>query len=115
MSSIIKAVDASIIPLRKKDLFKGAIPSKIFESLAMKKPVLLGVEGEAKELFIDQGKCGLFFEPENAEELTDRIVKLYNDKALMEELGNNGREFVVKKFNRIFIAGNFWDYLSEQK
>jgi glycosyltransferase involved in cell wall biosynthesis len=115
MSSIIKAVDVSIIPLRKIDLFKGAIPSKIFESLAMKKPALLGVEGEAKELFIDQGKCGLFFEPENAEDLSEKILELYSNNELRKELGENGRDFVMKKFNRDILAENFWNYLSGQK
>jgi glycosyltransferase involved in cell wall biosynthesis len=110
-SSIIKAVDVSIIPLRKIDLFKGAIPSKIFESLAMKKPVLLGVEGEAKELFIDQGKCGLFFEPENAEDLSKKILQLYSDKDLLNELGENGREYVMRQFNRCMITDKFWSYL----
>ena len=64
MQDILMATDASIIPLRKLDIFKGAIPSKIFENLALKKPIILGVEGEAKELFIDEAKAGLAFEPE---------------------------------------------------
>ncbi|MCE3279631.1 MAG: glycosyltransferase family 4 protein [Bacteroidetes bacterium] len=58
MPSIVAASDIALIPLKRLDLFKGAIPSKIFENLAMKKTLLLGVEGEAKELFIDQGNCG---------------------------------------------------------
>jgi len=57
MPGIIGAIDAAIIPLKKIDLFKGAIPSKIFEYLAMKKPLVLGVDGEAKDLFIEKGKC----------------------------------------------------------
>ena len=58
---MIRHMDAAIIPLKKLELFKGAIPSKIFENLALKKPVLLGIEGEAKELFIDSAKAGLAF------------------------------------------------------
>ncbi len=57
MPVIIAAADVAVIPLKRLDLFKGAIPSKIFENLAMKKPILLGVEGEAKQLFIDEGNC----------------------------------------------------------
>ena len=37
MGSIIKEIDVSLVPLRKIDLFLGAIPSKIFEILAMEK------------------------------------------------------------------------------
>jgi glycosyltransferase involved in cell wall biosynthesis len=45
MPFVLRSVNAAIIPLRKLDLFLGAIPSKLFENLAMEIPVLLGVNG----------------------------------------------------------------------
>ena len=108
---IINSIDALVIPLRKTDLSEGTIPSKIFENLAIKKPILLGVEGEAKELFIDEGKCGLAFEPENAEDLTKKILMLYNDRNLLHQMGENGRKYVSEKFNRDLIADKFWNHL----
>ena len=104
MPSVLKSVNAAIIPLKKLDLFKGAIPSKIFESLAMQLPVLLGVDGEARELFINKGKCGLYFEPENTQELVDAILKISSDKELCNTLGVNGRNYVNENFNRDTIA-----------
>jgi len=112
MPEVIQASNAAIIPLRKLDLFKGAIPSKIFETLAMKKPILLGVEGEAKDLFISEGKSGLFFQPENALDLSEQILKLYTDKDLVTFLGERGRKYVDQKFNRDKIAEEFWNFLS---
>jgi len=111
MQNILLSINASIIPLRKLDLFKGAIPSKIFENLALEIPILLGVEGEAKELFIDNGKCGLFFEPENANSLVDKILYLIDNKAFAKELGENGLSYVSKEFNRDIIAENLWQKL----
>lgn len=104
MPSVLKSVNAAIIPLKKLDLFKGAIPSKIFESLAMQLPVLLGVDGEARELFINKGKCGLYFEPENTQELVDAILKISADNELCNTLGVNGRDYVNENFNRDTIA-----------
>lgn len=112
---IIKACNASIIPLKKIELFKGAIPSKIFETLAMKKPILLGVDGEAKKLFINDRKCGLFFEPENPDDLSDKIIKLYSDRNLLYQLGENGRQFIIEKFNRNKIADDFWILIQNKK
>jgi glycosyltransferase involved in cell wall biosynthesis len=103
--------DAYIVPLRKLDLFKGAIPSKLFEPLAVGKPILLGVEGEAKELFIDQAGGGIFFEPENALALTNAITTLFNNRQLAEELGNSGRNYVNNYFRRDKIAETFWQQL----
>ena len=113
MPEIVAAIDASIIPLKKLDLFKGAIPSKIFENLAMQKPILLGVEGEAKALFIDEGNCGLAFEPENDLELSEVILKFYQDKNLREQLGKNGLNYVESKFTRDQIAVKFWNFINE--
>ena len=107
MPNIVKAVDVALVPLKKLDLFLGAIPSKIFENLAMKKTLLLGVDGEARELFINQGKAGFYFEPENEEELVDRINQLNNNRSELILFGENGRNYVQEYFNRNKIAKEF--------
>lgn len=111
MGGIIKEIDVSLIPLRKLDLFLGAIPSKIFEILAMEKPLLLGVNGEAKTLFIDEGDCGWYFEPENVDDLKTKIEAILNDKEEIRVKGLNGRQYVSEKFNRSTIVGKFYDFL----
>ena len=113
MQSIIMQVDATVIPLKKLELFKGAIPSKIFESLALKRPVLLGVEGEAYDLFIEQGKCGLGFIPEDYNDLAEMILYLYNNAENCIEFGNNGLKYVSENFNRDKIAEEFITELSK--
>lgn len=107
MPHIVAAVDAAVIPLKKLDLFLGAIPSKIFENLAMKKPIILGVEGEAKTLFIEQAKAGVAFEPENHNELAEAVLKLSQNPALCKEMGGNGLTFVSAHFTRDLIAEKF--------
>ncbi|NQV02916.1 MAG: glycosyltransferase, partial [Bacteroidia bacterium] len=111
MPDVIREIDLSIIPLRKLDLFKGAIPSKIFESLAMGKPILLGVEGEAKALFIDDGRCGIAFTPEDATSLMEAIRKLHSDKVLYNELSENAYIYVSKNFNRDKIFIDFQQFI----
>lgn len=113
MSSAIAACDAYIVPLKKNDLFLGAIPSKLFEPLAMGKPILLGVDGEARELFIEKGKGGLFFTPEDSEELASNIHKLYANKDSLISLGENGKQFVTANFNREKIAKSFFTKLEK--
>jgi glycosyltransferase involved in cell wall biosynthesis len=115
IGSIIKEIDVSLVPLRKLDLFMGAIPSKIFEILAMEKPILLGVDGEAKELFINEGKSGWFFEPENLNDLEKKINKIMNNKPEIIIRGKNGRKYVSEKFNRDTIVQNFYAFLIEME
>lgn len=111
MPQIVMASDVSVIPLRKLDLFLGAIPSKIFENLAMEKPVILAVDGEARELFVNQGQCALYSEPENTEELVKNVLLLANDPELRKQLGKKGRAYVEQSFNRDTIAQKFYNTL----
>jgi glycosyltransferase involved in cell wall biosynthesis len=97
--------------LRKIDLFKGAIPSKIFEILYMKKPLLLGVAGEALQIFVKDAQAGLPFEPENGADLASRVNLLADNPQLSEELGKNGHKYIMKNFNRNQIAQDFWNFI----
>ncbi|UOY08825.1 glycosyltransferase family 4 protein [Muricauda sp. SCSIO 64092] len=69
----ISILDAALVNLRKSDTFKTVIPSKIFELAAMHKPILLGVEGESRDL-VEKYDIGIPFEPEN---MTDFIEKAH--------------------------------------
>jgi len=111
MPKIIASIDVSIVPLKKMDLFLGAIPSKIFENLAMEKPIILGVDGEAKSLFIEQGNCGIYVEPENTEQLVNAVLQLSQQPELRKQLGKNGRKYVIEHFNRDAIASKFYQQL----
>mgnify|MGYP000955717110 CR=1 FL=1 len=111
--ALMRSIDAVVVPLRKNDLFKGAIPSKIFEALALGKPLLLGVEGEARDLFIEQGRSGLFFEPENPRALADAVLKYDRDRALVASHGANGERYVREHFDRARISERLWEALNE--
>ena len=78
----------------------------------MKKPILLGVEGEAKVLFIDEGKCGMAFEPENAKDLAEKINLFYANPVQRKEYAENGLKYVSEKFNRDTIADKFWTVIT---
>ncbi len=74
-------LDVSIIHLRRTDLFSTVIPSKLFECMGMGIPVLHGVEGESAEIVEREG-VGEVFEPENVDELVERLMRLMSDPAL---------------------------------
>lgn len=111
MPAIVKSINVALVPLRKLDLFKGAIPSKIFENLAMKVPVILAVDGEAKKLFVEDGNCAVFVEPENAEAMAAAVLRLYLNRDELNTLAENARNYVNQKFNRTKIAEGFFKEL----
>ena len=107
MRGLLPLFDCSIVPLRKSPLFLGAIPSKIFENLACGVPVVLGVEGEAKDLFVEQGQCALSFEPENESQLADCLLTLAQNDGIQDQLKEKGIDYVKKSFNRVVVNDEF--------
>ena len=105
--SYVDAVDVAVIPLKKMDLFLGAIPSKIFENLALAKPLLLSVDGEARRLFIDEGSAGLFIEPENSQMLAEKSLYLEANPDVVKTMGANGQSYVQKFFMRKKITADW--------
>ncbi len=108
--SIIHKLDLFCVHLKKNDLFKTVIPSKIFEGMIMKKPILMGVEGEARDI-IEDAQCGLSFEPENSDDLVEKIFMLRDTINLKDELGENGYKYVVNNFDRKKIASEYFEIL----
>lgn len=95
--------DATLVSLKKFELFNITLPSKTFDALAIGKPVLIGVDGEAREI-IEKADAGLFFEPENGESLANCVLKLYNKKDLCQKFGANARLYAEKYFTREHLA-----------
>lgn len=95
-------LDASIIHLRKTDLFTSVIPSKLFECMGMAIPVLHGVEGESADI-VEQTGVGLRFEPENAEALCESMRKLADDKELFQQFKQQGPT-AAREYDRVVLA-----------
>ena len=98
--------NVSMVLLKKSDLFEMVIPSKIFESMAMQKPVILGVEGESCEVS-ETARSGLCIEPQNAAALARCVAELADKPELCKELGQNGRRFVTEYYDRRLLAANY--------
>ena len=103
---------ASLVLLKKQDLFLTVIPSKIFESMAMKKPIILGVQGESCDI-ITEAKSGLPIEPENATELAAAVARLADNPDLCRELGESGATYVAEHFDRSVLATRYEGILAK--
>ena len=102
--------NVSLVLLKKSALFKTVLPSKIFESMAMERPVILGVEGESAELVLSAGG-GICIEPESSKDLAIQVLKLYRDPTLRQKLGSSGRRYVLEHFDRQVLARRFADVM----
>lgn len=99
--------DYSLVNLKKSEEFLNVIPSKIFENIALYKPILLGVEGESKEL-IESNEVGVSFEPENTESFLNAIDQIQN---INIERFKKNCDKMIANFNRDEIAKNMIDFI----
>ncbi len=104
-------LDAPIVHLKKDELFKSVIPSKIFECMAMGLPILHGVEGESAEI-VTRHEVGLTFEPGNAHQLADRVRTMMVRDDERERLAANG-PVAAAMFDRRALAGRMMAILRE--
>lgn len=105
--------DVSLAPLKKEDNFKTVIPSKIFEASAMRKPTLLGVEGQAQEI-IETHNAGLCFEPENEDDFIAKVLHLKNDPTLYVKL-QSGCDSLASAYDRKKLAHKMFDIIKNIK
>lgn len=103
MPAVWRISDLSLVLLKKLDLFKTVIPSKIFESMAMKKPIVIGVQGESQGI-IEAANAGAAIEPENASQLAEKVRMFYNNKDLYQKSAESGRLYVSKNYDRKHLA-----------
>ncbi|MFO1367720.1 MAG: glycosyltransferase family 4 protein [Marinagarivorans sp.] len=110
MPRLWQLVDASLVLLKKSDLFKTVIPSKIFESMAMQRPIVLGVEGEVADI-IHESEAGLCIAPEDAQQLAAAVAYLHDQPTAAARLGENGLHYVARTFERSQLAAQFMHIL----
>lgn len=110
MPSFLAASDACMVLLKRNELFKTVIPSKIFEAMAMERPVILGVEGESRSI-IEAARCGVCIEPESAEQLAAAVLQMRHDPGLVQRLGSNGRRCAVERYSRDRLASDYLEVL----
>jgi len=95
----ICASDVCVVLLKKSEIFKTVIPSKMLEFMSCGRPVILGVEGQARQI-LEEAQAGVCIEPGNSLELAEAILRLAGDAPLRETLGRNGRRHVLQRFSR---------------
>jgi colanic acid biosynthesis glycosyl transferase WcaI len=106
----IAASDACLVLLKKADLFKTVIPTKMLEFMSCARPVILGVQGQAQQI-IEESQSGICIAPENAGDLVQAITRLAADPTLRDSLGRNGRRYIQQRFSRRSTAEAYLDVL----
>ncbi len=102
----IRASDVCLVLLKKTDLFKTVIPTKMLEFMSCARPVILGVDGQARAI-LEEAHAGLVIEPGNSDALVNAVRYLAANPGTARKLGENGRAHIVRKFSRSQTAARY--------
>ncbi|RJQ53949.1 MAG: glycosyltransferase WbuB [Nitrospiraceae bacterium] len=102
--------DVCLVPLRDVSGFSAFIPSKMFEIMACGKPIIASLRGEAADILTNSG-AAMVIPPENPEELARAVKILKGDSQRRGQMGQNGRAFVEKNYDRKILAKRYLELI----
>ena len=101
IGDVFAAADVLALHLLDDPLFEITIPQKTQFYMAMGKPVLIGVRGEAGNLVTESG-AGVSVPPQDIEAMAQAMIDLARaDKALLAEMGKRGSDTYRRQFSFI--------------
>jgi colanic acid biosynthesis glycosyl transferase WcaI len=110
----IAGADVCLVMLKKSELFKTVMPTKLLEYMACEKPVVVAVDGQARKL-VEESSSGVFVEPGDSQALANSIRALASDAAARQKMGSNGREYIVRHLSREQTARTYIEVLEKLK
>jgi glycosyltransferase involved in cell wall biosynthesis len=107
---LIALSDICLVTLKKAELFKTVIPTKMLEFMACGRPIVSSVDGQARQIF-EAANAGIFVEPEDSVVLAEAVAKLYHNPERRRVLGDNGRRHIVAHYSRKQSAKSYVEIL----
>jgi len=108
----INASDVCTAVLMKNDTFKTVYPNKIFDYMSCSRPIILGIDGVAREL-IEAAGAGIYVEPENPDDFARAVLRLKDNPSLARKMGDRGHKCVLENFSRERLAAQYLAVLED--
>ena len=110
--SFIIASSVCISPLYRNKQHDVAYANKIFQYMSFSRPVLVSDAIAQKKLII-KTKSGLVHKERNVEDFANKVLELYNNPVLRNDLGEKGKSFIENEFCWEKVSQNLVDIYDE--
>lgn len=97
MPHYLDLADLVVLPLVDNLLARSQMPCKVFEAMAMAKPVIATAISDLPEIVAG---CGWTVPPEDARALADAIRRAWSDAAELKDKGRAARAKCVREYSR---------------
>ncbi len=96
MPEFLKLADLVVLPQRKTAFAEAQVPGKVFEAMAMAKPIIATNVSDLPEIL---NGCGWIVESENPKQLAETIQYVLNNGDEAEEMGWRARQKCIEKYS----------------
>jgi glycosyltransferase involved in cell wall biosynthesis len=103
LPEVLSALDLVIVPQRKRPASYGQVPAKIFDAMAMAKPIVATSVHDIPEILDD---CGWLVEPGDPRTLAQTIQYIIDHPNAASEMGRKAREKCKREYS--------WDIAQER-
>jgi glycosyltransferase involved in cell wall biosynthesis len=100
------AVDVALVLLRDHPLFRGTVPSKTYEAMAMRTPIICNVPGACGDI-INAAHAGRVIIPESPQAMAEAIRALVADTTSLAAMGASARQYVLTHYDRRDCAARY--------
>lgn len=111
ISHVFSLGDSGLV-ISKENVGQNSIPSKTWSIMSASRPVIASFDenSELQEI-IEKNKAGIFVKASDKEALYKAIMLLFNNPEMREEMGKNGRTFILKNLTREVGTSKYVDVI----
>jgi len=108
---ILTTADVILIPFPNNEVSHAASPLKLYEGMAMQKPVIASKVSGIEEVVSD-GENGFLADPNNINEWVEKLETVFKSETLAAKIGKNARRTVEERFDWTLLADQFEEVLN---
>ena len=98
LPAYIDASDVCLIPHLKTEHTDNTLPHKLFQYMLLKKPVL-STNCDPLKRILEETNSGLVYTSNDEADIAKQLKSLYKNPELMKQMGENGKQAVIEKYN----------------
>ena len=110
ISHVFSLGDVGLV-ISKPGVGENSVPSKTWSILSASRPVLANFDENELKSIVNNNQCGIFTKAGDKEAFKKAILDLYQDRARCEQLGRNGRDFILKNLTRAVGTQKYVDVI----
>ncbi len=111
--ALLAIADVVLVPFPKNEVSHAASPLKLFEGMAMQKPVIASKVAGVEEVIVD-GENGFLADSDSVEDWLEKVRAILESEEKAKQVGENARRAVIEKFDWKLLAKQYEEVLNRK-